>query len=116
MIIYHAWCNLRSDARDMEFTKAAGEYFAYLRDKGLIEGYRITRRQLGLGPPGLPEFHLMVEVGSLSQLDELFTHVSSRADTVEKLHHGVNSRVKDAIFALYRDFPDAHRVSGKELF
>jgi len=116
MDVYHVWCNLRPGVRDMEFVAHARRYLDHLRTDGLIEGYRITRRKLGLGPPQLAEFHLMLEVLDLAQLDRAFGRVASRSEPVESLHHGVNSMVRDATFALYRDFPDAVRKEGEEKF
>ncbi len=116
MNIYHAWCNLKEGVRDTEFSDRAEAYFGHLKDQGLIAGYRITRRKLGLGPKDLPEFHLMVEFEDLAQLDRVFGHVATRAEPVEIFHHAVNSLVEDAIFALYRDFPDPVRQRGQEKF
>ncbi len=116
MNIYHAWCNLKDGVQDTEFSDRAEAYFGHLKEDGLIAGYRITRRQLGLGPKDLPEFHLMVEFEDLAQLDRVFGHVATRAEPVESFHHAVNSLVEDAIFALYRDFPDAVRQRGQEKF
>jgi hypothetical protein len=55
-------------------------------------------------------------VEDLSQLQAAFDAVSARADPIESFHHAVNSRVRDVLFALYRDFPDATRVRGQEKF
>lgn len=116
MNVYHVWCNLKDGVKDTDFSDRAEAYFAHLRAQGLIAGYRITRRQLGLGPKDLPEFHLMVEFEDLAQVDRVLGHVAARAEPVESFHHGVNSLVRDTIFALYRDFPDAVRVRGQEKF
>ncbi len=62
------------------------------------------------------EFHLMVEFEDLAQVDRVFGHVATRAEPVESFHQAVNSLVKDTIFALYRDFPDAVRQRGQEKF
>ena len=113
---YHIWCGLKDGVRDTDFADAAHAYFAHLKTKKLISGYRITRRKLGLGPAQLPEWHLVVETDGLAQLDEAFSHVSSRADPVEGFHHAVNSLVDDVFFALYRDFPDKSRERGQERF
>jgi hypothetical protein len=74
------------------------------------------RRKLGLAPPALRDFHLMIELEGLQQLDQAFAEVASRSDPVENLHFSVNSLVCDAFFALYRDFPDAVRRRGEERF
>jgi hypothetical protein len=116
MNLYHVWCNLKDGVKDTDFSDRAEAYLNHLKDQNLIAGYRITRRKLGLGPKELPEFHLMVEVEDLAQLDRVFGRVAARDEPVESLHHGVNSLVRDTIFALYRDFPDAVRVHGREKF
>jgi len=106
MDVYHIWCSLKDDVGDLEFAAAVRGYFEHLKAGGLVAGYRITRRKLGLGPAHLPEWHLTLD----------FQTLSSRADPVESFHHAVNSKVREVFFALYRDFPDPGRVSGQEKF
>jgi len=116
MDIYHAWCDLKDGVRDTDFANGVAHYMAYLKSQGLIEGWRLTRRKLGFGPEGLGDFHLMIEVKDLAQLDRAFERVSSRREPVEGFHFGVNSLVRNARFALYRDFPDPQRHKGEERF
>ena len=116
MDIYHAWCNLKPGVRDLDFVASAESYFEHLKAEGRLVRYRIMRRKLGLSGPALPEFHIMLEFEGLAQLDELFGQVASRTEPIEGLHHGVNSLVQDASFALYRDFPDPVRQAGQERF
>jgi hypothetical protein len=113
---YHIWASLKPGTRDTDFSDAAHGYFEHLKADGLIAGYRITRRKLGLGPPQLPEWHLVIETEGLAQLDAAFSHVSSRSDPIEGFHHAVNSLVEEVFFALYRDFPDPTRARGEERF
>lgn len=116
MDIYHVWCNLRPGVSDTDFSDKAGAYLGHLKAQGLIEGWRLTRRKLGLAPRDFGEFHLMIEVKDMAQLDSAFAHVASRRNPVEGLHFSLNSIVTDAIFALYRDFPDPVRHRGEEKF
>jgi hypothetical protein len=116
MDVYHIWCSLKDDVGDLEFALAVRSYLDHLKAEGLVAGYRITRRKLGLGPPQLPQWHITLDFENLSQMDNAFGQVSSRADPVESFHHAVNSKVKDVFFALYRDFPDPGRVTGQEKF
>ena len=116
MNIYHVWCDLKPGIGDLLFSQKLTDYLGHLKDKGLIEKYRLTRRKLGLAPPALGEFHLMIEVRDLAQLDSAFDHVAGRAEPVEGFHFGVNSLVTNATFALYRDFPDPVRRTGEEKF
>lgn len=116
MDIYHAWCNLEPGVSDTAFADAVAGYMGHLEAAGLIRSWRLTRRKLGLGPPGLGEFHLMIEVDDLAQLDAAFAAAAGRREPVEGFHFGVNSLVRDAVFGLYRDFPDAVRRRGEERF
>jgi hypothetical protein len=116
MDIYHGWFNLKPGVGDIELSEKLAAYLGRLREKGLIEGWRLTRRKLGLGPSQLGDFHLMIEIQNLAQLDSAFAEVASRRDPIEGLHFAVNSLVTDAVFALYRDFPDAVRHRGEERF
>lgn len=116
MDLYHGWFDLKPGVGDLEFHAALKRYMDYLRERELIAGWRLMRRKLGLGPSDLGEFHLMIEVEGLAQLDLAFGHVASRAEPAEEVHHGVNALVRNVRFALYRDFPDAVRQSGQERF
>ncbi|HVC54274.1 MAG TPA: DUF6614 family protein [Stellaceae bacterium] len=116
MNVYHAWFNLKDGVHDLEFAASVRAYLDHLKERGLIEGYRVTRRKLGLAPPQLPEFHVTLDFATMAQMDEAFGRVSARAEPIEGFHHAVNSQVKDAFFALYRDFPDPGRVTGQERF
>lgn len=116
MDLYHAWFNLNPGVSDADFSDRVHNYLGHLKDEGLIAGYRLTRRKLGLGAPGLGEFHIIIEVEDLSQLDRAFGTVAARSGPTEALHHSVNSQVSDAVFALYRDFPDPVRKYGDEKF
>jgi hypothetical protein len=87
-----------------------------LKEQGLIESWRLTRRKLGFGVPGLGDFHLMIEVKDLAQLERAFERVAGRSEPVESVHFGVNSLAQNAVFALYRDFPDPFRHRGEERF
>jgi hypothetical protein len=116
MNVYHVWCDLKPGVGDLVFTEKAAAYLGHLKEQGLIEGFRITRKKLGLAPAALGEFHLTIEVRDLTQLDTAFDHVAGRREPVEGFHFGVNSLVTNATFALYRDFPDPVRHIGEEKF
>jgi hypothetical protein len=116
MDLYHIWCNLRPGVSDVEFSDRVSEYLDQLRVSGRIEAFRLSRRKLGLGPAQLGEFHVVIETKNLGQLDEAFLDVSRRSGPIESLHAAVNQSAQDLTFALYRDFPDAHRTRGEEKF
>jgi hypothetical protein len=96
---YHIWVNLRPGVKDLEFAERVERYMAHLRSHGTIEGHSLARRKLGFGPKEIGEWHIVVRVTDLAQLDE-----------TEKLHAAVFACVTDFSSALYRDFPDPVRV------
>jgi hypothetical protein len=114
--VYQIWCNLKPGVRDNEFVEAVSNYLDRLRDDGRLASYRVLRAKLGLRPAELREFLIQLEFRELAQLDAAFAHVAARADPIEGLHHAVNSKVQNVMFALYRDFPDPVRQRGEERF
>ena len=116
MDLYHVWFDLKPGVRDVALVAGVQKYLGYLKSEGMIENFRLTRRKLGLGRAGLGEFHVIIETRDLAQLDGAFRGVSSRREPVEGFHFGTNSLVQNAVFALYRDFPDPHRHVGEEKF
>ncbi len=116
MDCYLSSFSLEDGVKDAEFVEHLEHYMSYLTERGLIESHRLLRRKLGLGPGTFGEFLLLMEVRDLAQLDRAFQHVGTRCGDVEGRHFAVNSKVRDAVFALYRDFPDAFRSFGQEKF
>ena len=113
---YHIWCDLRPGVADVDFADAVTGYLDRLLQDGFLTDWRLSRRKLGLGQPDLGEFHIIMEMEGLADLDEVFTAVSERTDPLESLHVAVNSKVTNFKAALYRDFPDPHRMRGEERF
>ncbi len=116
MDIYNAWFDLKPGTSDLVLSEKVATYMGHLKAQGLIEGWRLTRRKLGFGAAGLGEFHLAIEVRDLRQLEDAFERIAARREPVEGFHFGVNSIVSNAVFALYRDFPDRFRHRGEERF
>ena len=116
MDIYHIYCDLRPGVSDLAFVDRLHAYFGHLRGNGLIEAARVTRAKLGFGLKGMGDWHIMLEVKNLAQLEAAFQQVASRRDPVEGLHFDVNSLVANPTFALTRDFPDPVRHRGDEKF
>ncbi len=116
MDIYHVWCDLRPGVGDLAFSENVALCMDHLRAEGVIESWRLTRRKLGFGPKELGEWHLMIELRDLAQLDAAFQQMAGRAEPVEGMHHGMNSLVTNATFGLTRDFPDPFRRRGEERF
>lgn len=116
MDLYHVWGDLKPGMDDVQFAINLKGFLGRLREQGKIASFRITRRKLGLGPPDLGDFHIMIETKDMAQLDAAFQHVATRAGEVEQQHFAVNSMVQNVRFALYRDFPDPVRETGEEEF
>lgn len=116
MDYYHGWFDIKSGVKDTDFARGLARYMSYLKERGLIEGWKLSRRKLGLAPKEFGEFHLVIETRNLAQLDEAFGHVASRSEPVESIHFDVNSKVENLRFGLYRDFPDAVRREGEGKF
>ena len=116
MDIYNAWFDLKAGVSDVEFSDRLKTYMDRLKDDGLMQGWRLMRRKLGLSAAPVGEFHLMMEFSGLAQLDSAFNRVGSRREPIEAVHFGVNSLVQNVHFALYRDFPDSMRHRGNEKF
>jgi hypothetical protein len=116
MDYYQGWFDLKPEVRDADFARDLARYMTYLKGKGLIEGWKLARRKLGLGPPEFAEFHLVMETRNLTQLDAAFNHVAARNEPVEGVHFNVNAKVQNLRFGLYRDFPDPVRQEGEEKF
>ena len=116
MDLYNLWFDLKAGVRDTEFCDVLASYLGALQARGDIAGYRVSRRKLALAPADLGEFHVVIEVDDLAQLDRAFGSVSARSNPIEGLHAAVNQQVRGFRAALYRDFPDPHRKRGEERF
>lgn len=116
MNIYQAFFSLKDGVSDMEFHVNLQAYMEYLVEQGHLQKWRLLRRKLGLGPKEMGDWHLIMEFENLAALDLAFGHVATRSGPVEQKHHGVNRMIDKITFALYRDFPDAERKQGGELF
>lgn len=116
MDVYQIFADLKPGVRDHAFAEALSSFLSRLKAEGKIESWRLLRRKLGLGPAHGGEFQILIETRDLAQLDAAFFAASSRAEPIESAHHGVNALVVNFQAALYRDFPDAHRIFGEEKF
>jgi hypothetical protein len=114
MDYYDIWFDLKDTSRDLDFAGDVARYLNALREDGRLEGWRLARRKLGFGPPGLGEFHLTIEVRDLGQLEDAFQRVATRAPDIEVLHSAVFSAVRNVTFGLFRDFPDPIRYKPSD--
>lgn len=107
---YLIWCDTKPDVGDLDFVAAVDRYLGWLAANGHIESHRITRRKLGFGPPGLGDWMIDIQTRDLAQLESAFQQAAARAGEVEDHHSAVFSKVRNTVFGLYRDFPDAVRA------
>lgn len=131
MNYYHLWFDLRPGVDSRTFPQRVHDYLDYLREQELIAGWKLTRRKFGFGPAELGEWHAIVEVEDLHQLERAFGQVTrafnpdhtvatGSADPahpphdprIESLHFPVYSAVQGLKTALYRDYPDVLRGNG----
>jgi uncharacterized protein DUF6614 len=84
MDLYHTWFDLKSGVKDADFARSMARYMGHLKEKGAIEGWRLSRRKLGFGPRDLGEFHIVIETRDLAQLDAAFHLVASRTEPTER--------------------------------
>ena len=106
------------------------ERFAHLYDARIVLELDAVRklcaRDLGAGELEalgalkrawlVPPKQRLTDWMEVAQLDEAFSSVARRADPVESFHFAVNSKVRNFVAALYRDFPDDVRETGEEQF
>jgi hypothetical protein len=109
---YLIWVDLAPGVKDLDFVAAVDTYLGHLKSRGMIEHYVLLRRKFGFSPAGLGEFHLDIQTKNLTQLDEAFNVVATRAADIEALHAPVFQKVVNFKSALYRDFPDPVRVKN----
>jgi hypothetical protein len=106
---YLIWCNLRESHRDLEFVQNVNALLTYLKERGDVESFALTRRKLGFGPPELGEFMIDIRVKNMTGLEAMFQRLAARSGQIEELHRNVFSMVTDFRSALFRDFPDSVR-------
>ena len=106
---YLIWVNLRDSSRDLEFVNNVNAYLGYLKARGELESFSLSRKKLGFGPAELGEFMIDIQVADMAALEAVFQRVATRSGEVEGLHSAVFSMVTDFRSGLYRDFPDTVR-------
>ena len=107
---YHIWFGLRPGTKDLDFCKDVAAFLDHMAEEGALESWRLERRTLGLSSAPLGEWHIDIATQDMAQLQAAFDAITPRTGKMEKLHAAVWSKVTDAQFALYRDFPDDNRA------
>ena len=107
--IYHIWADKKKGISDIDFANNMRKFLQHLVDEGKMNSFRITRMKLGFRSiQDLPEWHMMMELDNMAQLEKAFDRVVPRKGQLEKEHISFNKFVEDNIqHALYRDWPDA---------
>lgn len=106
MNLYEIWVDVAPGTTADELVEAIHRWLGFLKNRGEIEGFRVSRRKFGFGPDGLGEFHVTIEFQSLAQMDEGFFTAASHHPDVEALHADVYRRVTNYKSGLWRDYPD----------
>ena len=50
MDYYQVWFDLKPGVKDTDFARNLATYMGHLKERGLIEGWKLSRRKLGLAP------------------------------------------------------------------
>jgi len=116
MDVYLITFDLKPGVQDVAFADALARFLDHMKINKRIEGWRLLRRKLGFGPPGVGEWQVLIETRDMAQLDEAFKAAATRAGDLEAMHFDVNQHATNLTFSLLRDFPDAVRVRGEEKF
>ncbi|MDP6124793.1 MAG: hypothetical protein QGH20_03455 [Candidatus Latescibacteria bacterium] len=111
MDYYHLWCDLKNPGEDLEFCKKVDAYLGQLALQGHIDGHQITRRKLALGPSDLGDFHIVISVADLGQLDGAFSATAVRTELIDEFHRHVSGSITGLEAAFCRDFHDLSRAS-----
>lgn len=107
MNLYHCQIDLRPEAHALGFAKAAGDWMAHLQTCGLISGWRLMRRKLGLASGGHSDFLLEIDLPGLAALDAAFDALATADETASQLYERMHGMIASAEVGVYRPFPDA---------
>ena len=106
MNLYHCMIELRPEARALSFAQAAGLWLDHLKAEGLITGWRLMRRKLGLAGGGHTDFLLEIEIPGLATLDEAFAALAAADHEATKRYDQMHGMIARAEVGLYRPYPD----------
>ncbi len=106
MPVYHCMIELHSDARALAFAAATANWCGHLEGRGLVSGWRLMRRTLGLGSWAHPDFILELDLPALSSLETVFTTLGSADDDSVRRYDQMHQMIARVDAGLYRPFPD----------
>ena len=110
MNMYVCSIDLRNDAKALVFAKALSDWMDHLKDRGVILGWTLMRRKLGLSSDRHRDFLLQIEVEDMAQLDQAFRTLASHDDTIDSLYRALHDHILAADAGLFRPFPDSERA------
>lgn len=105
MNLYRCMIKLRQDAKALAFA-ACEAWLSRLQSRGMISGWRLLRRKMGLASGPHTDFLLEIELEDLAQLEQAFSVLSLATAEDERrygLLHQMTGRVE---IGLYRPYPD----------
>jgi len=108
MHIVHCLIELHNDARALAFAAAAEQWLSHLQDRGLIAGWRLMRRTLGLAAGAHTDFILEITLKDFAALDDIFTRLAAADDESVRRSDLMHQQIARADSGLYRSFPDPH--------
>jgi len=109
MNLYHCMIELKSDAKALALAGALEQWMGELRGAGLIDGWRLLRRKLGLASGPHSEFLLEIEVADLGGLEAAFRAVGAFTDAEHRHYDLLHGMIGSVEMGLYRPFPDPER-------
>lgn len=106
MNLYHCMIELRPEARALSFAQATGFWLDHLKAQGLITGWRLMRRKLGLASGPHTDFLLEIEIPGLATLDDAFSALAAADDEATRRYDQMHGMIAEAQVGLYRPYPD----------
>lgn len=115
MNLYHCAIDIHNETKALAFAGAVDQWMAYLKERGVVQGYRLLRRKLNLASDNCRDFLLEIEFKDLTQMDQAFRVLGEDNEEVARLYRNVNTLIADAEFGLFRPFPDPERAERMAL-
>ena len=108
MNLYHCMITLKSDAKALAFASAAEHWLNGLQGRGLINGWQLFRRKLGLASGHHSDVILLIDVEDMAQLETAFQTLANDAIDTDQRHFAlVHEMIAEVDIGLYRPYPDA---------
>lgn len=115
MNLYHCQIDLHHEAKALAFANAVDQWMSYLKDRQVIQDWRLLRRKLNLASDACRDFLLEIEFDNMIQLDQAFKVLGEHDEDVERLYANVSALIATTDIGLYRPFPDPERAERMAL-